>query len=340
MKAKLCQIIVFIGIIVTPAGQVVAQGADDKLASRVQALEKIVSRLPGISGLVNLRYQYSDATGNESSSFDVRRARLDFKGNHSLFDYRLQVELAGTPKILDAYLVWKALPCLNVQAGEFKIPFSLENPYGPTTLETIDNSMVISMLSGYSDLSGISANGRDIGLAVNGGFFSRAGYRVVNYNLGIFNGSGINRADNNQAKDFSGILTVNPFKELSIAAYYYNGSTSSNVRDRKRAGIGVKYASDKLLVRGEYIQGKTGTLESSGYYVVAGYVVCPGLQPVLKIDSFRQDLDNKDSNRVCYTIGVNYLPARNLRLMLNYNYREEAGNGNYNHLAAQVMVSF
>ncbi len=72
------------------------------------------SALPWISGLVNVRYQYNGAT--DAHGFDVRRARLDFRGDLApRATYRLQVDLAGTPKILDAYLQWRPTGRLAVR---------------------------------------------------------------------------------------------------------------------------------------------------------------------------------------------------------------------------------
>ncbi len=117
-----------------------AKAQVSSLEERTSALENIVSKLPKMSGFLNLRYQYD----NDQNSFDIRRARLDFKGNIvKWLDYRLQVDFATSPKIIDAYVRLKSVLCST--AGQFKLAFSLENPYGPLTLETMDNSQVIQL---------------------------------------------------------------------------------------------------------------------------------------------------------------------------------------------------
>ena len=152
-------------MVLLTAQPVQAQVSD--LEARTTKLEGIVSKLPKMSGFINLRYQYEDQT----NSFDIRRARMDFRGNPvKWFDYRLQVDFASSPKIIDAFVRLKISPMFNLQAGQFKLAFSLENPYGPLDLETIENSQVISFLSGINDLAGSKAAGRDIGVAAYGGF--------------------------------------------------------------------------------------------------------------------------------------------------------------------------
>ncbi|MDR2129719.1 MAG: OprO/OprP family phosphate-selective porin [Odoribacteraceae bacterium] len=336
--------------------------AQDNIETRVGKLEKVLSRLPEISGLINLRYQYelkeddNPYKQQEFNRFDVRRARLDFKGNVSVLDYRLQLEFASSPKVLDAYITWKAAPALTVQAGQFKIPFSLENPYGPTTLETIDNSLVIKALCNYEDeVSGIKANGRDIGISVKGGFFARpGGYKVLNYHAGIFNGAGINTTDDNNVKDFSGIITVNPIKQLTLAGSYYLGSLplQGEHHARQRGGLGVKFETTRWLVRSEFIHGNTGVstgngqtddIYSDGYYAVAGFFITPALQLLAKYDFFQKDIANSTAEvtNSKYLAGIRYIPSKNLLLMANYSFTSINNETTKKHgLTAQVLVSF
>ena len=110
-----------------------------------QSIAQTPSLKPKLSGFINLRYQYED--GN--NSFDIRRARLDLKGDPvKWMDYRLQLDVSSSPKIMDAFVRLKFHPMFNVQAGQFKLAFSLENPYSPLAIETLYNSQVYSNLSG------------------------------------------------------------------------------------------------------------------------------------------------------------------------------------------------
>ncbi|MDR3137391.1 MAG: OprO/OprP family phosphate-selective porin, partial [Tannerellaceae bacterium] len=245
------------------------------------------------------------------------------------------------------------------RVGQFKYPFTLENPYSPTTLETIENSTVISKLSGYSDESGIGANGREIGLALFGGFVKKSGYNLIDYYVGVVNGNGINNKDINAHKDFTGILTFNPIKPLAIAISHYNGKYGEAIKvddkeiasglSRTRTGFGAKYDDKKLLVRGEYLFGSTGiefdendkevTKDGNGYYLTAAYYVAPKWQPVVKYDYYQSD-DKKDaSKQTNYIAGVNYYPIKNVRLQLNYTHRSQKDK-DANRVAAQLLISF
>jgi hypothetical protein len=308
--------------LLTPA----AAKAQEQVEKRVDALEKIISRLPSISGLLSVRYQ-GDAEHVETGSFSVPHARLDFKGGFSSFNYRLQLEMAGSPRVLDGFLTWKATPHLNVQVGRYKLPFSLENPLSPTALETIDNSLIIDRLLG----------GRDNGIGVNGGFLMRRdGSPVFTYNAGIFNGP------SSASKSFSGIFTASPVKGLTLAGSYYLGSHDKVAGSSRRlyySAMSVRYADAKWLLRGEFFTGREGDdNDRSGGYVVGGYFICPALQVIAKFEQVSHDEN--------YMLGCNYSPVKNLRLMLNYTYRERVVPSSViskpvsNYAALQAQVTF
>ncbi|MFA5301422.1 MAG: porin [Bacteroidales bacterium] len=323
-------LIFFIGI---PAGAQVSA-----LEERTSNLESIVSKLPKLSGFINLRYQYE----NDQNSFDIRRARLDFKGDLvKWLDYRLQVDFASSPKIIDAYVRLKFSPMFNIQAGQFKLAFSLENPYGPLTLETMENSQVVSYLSGINDLAGSKGAGRDLGVAVYGGFFQQDGYNIIDYVVGLYNGTGINVKDNNKHKDITGRLEIHPIRPVTLTASYYNGKIGEDgdLNPRTRYGFGARYDDGDILLRGEYLKGKTDQTDSDGFYVVAGYKFAGKFQPLLKYDFMRKDLANENSRQINYLVGFDYWPHKMFRLQVNYTYRTFIEKENNNGLLGIMLTA-
>ena len=309
------------------------------LEDRVEKLERITSRLPAVTGFINFRYQYSD----DLSSFDIRRARLDFKGDLSpRVDYRLQLELAS-PKIVDAYIRYKLNPAFNVQFGQFKLPFTLENPYSPLSFEVMENSRAVSRFTNIQDVTGIKANGRDFGVSVYGRLFDQGGFSLIEYTVGIFNGTGINTGDNNKVKDVVGRLELHPIKELtvSVSGYkgqWYAGETSPHVR-RDRFGFGLRYLDDRFLVRTEYLKGFTGNLESEGYYALFGYQVTGRLQPVVRYDYYQQDVLLSESRQTDYLAGLNYKVSDWLRFQANYTWRTFDDRGENSGLLGLMLTA-
>ena len=79
-----------------------------------------------IGGTLNFDTRVFES-GKSATSFDIRRARYDMRGNLSYGGieqvFRLQLEMAdSTPAVRNAYWIFKFMPEINVQIGQFKIP--------------------------------------------------------------------------------------------------------------------------------------------------------------------------------------------------------------------------
>lgn len=320
----------------------------DSTALKVEEMEKslskwdkIVKKLPNVSGFVNAQYYYEDSGTN---TFALRRARLDFKGDLCKWlEYRLQLEFTS-PKIVDAFVKFKISPYFNVQLGQFKLPFSIENPYSPLKLESIDNAQVISKLVGYSDVSGVNAMGRDMGLAFYGGFFHKKGYSIIEYNIGIFNGSGVNTKDNNNNKDFVGRLDIHPIKALTIGGSFYVGQMNDPDADlgvKNRFAASAQYSDGKYLARAEYLFGQTLNQKTNGWYAVIGYWINPKLCPVLRYDTYNSDTSLDNNRSTYYMVGLDYWPCKFLRTQLNYTLKSvESKDKMINLVNLMVSVKF
>lgn len=337
-----------------------------------QEKKSLIGDYLSISGWMNIQYDYESQLQNDeatldviSNTFNVRRARLDFKGNISKnVEFRVQGDLAGTPKLVDGFVKIKLHKSFNIQAGQFKIPFTFENPQSPLTLEGIEYAQVISKLSGYSDMSGVKtySGGRDVGVMIYGNFFSfehnGKEIPILTYKLGVFNGNGMNNKDANLLKDIAGSIEVCPgVKGLMLAASYYGGNyyLNDNAKNanRDRLTFGGKYENGRLTVRSEYITGKTDmankdgiyTLNSDGFYVAGGYwfdiAKDQRIRPVARYDFFRQDVTNPEKNSTYYMLGIDWWPYKNLRLLVNYTMKDKPGFENMGNLwQAQLSVKF
>ncbi|MBR0324334.1 MAG: hypothetical protein IIX06_07605 [Bacteroidales bacterium] len=338
-----------------------------------QEKKSLIGDYLSISGWMNIQYDYESQlqNGDESlevisNTFNVRRARLDVKGNiNKNVEFRVQGDFAGTPKLVDGFVKVKLHKSFNIQAGQFKIPFTFENPQSPLTLEGIEYAQVISKLSGYSDMSGVKtySGGRDVGVMIYGNFFSfeRNGKEIpiLTYKLGVFNGNGMNNKDANFLKDIAGSIEVCPgVKGLMLAASYYGGNynlaaANENNANRDRLTFGGKYENGRLTVRSEYITGKTDmanngqiyTLDSDGFYVAGGYwfniAKDQRIRPVARYDFFRQDVHNPEKNSTYYMVGIDWWPYKNLRLLVNYTMKDKPGFENMGNLwQAQLSVKF
>lgn len=312
----------------------------------------IAGRPIKISGYIQPRYRYDDSIYN---TFDIRRARLDIRGDLTeRWDYRTQIEFGGDkgPFLLDAIAGFKVGSYLKLSAGQQKIPFSMENLTSSPKLETINRSQVVEALVARSkDVIG-NQNGRDIGIQAGGGLFSIGGRRLLDYAAGVFNGAGINRLDNNDRKDYVGRLVFHPVKGLDIGSSYYNGYGKWNLnptatnsvptnQKRDRLGFEAAYSYENISLKGEYIYGQDGAIDKDGWYVQGGYFIVPRkIQAVLKYDVFDPNKDKGKNNSAVYTFGANWYFNKWAFLQVDYELKDQQGAKNNNAVTAQLTLQF
>ena len=308
-----------------------------------------------IAGYTQVRYQALEETG-KIDGIDIRRARLDVKGTISPYwSYRVQFDLAGTPKLIDAYAELKLNDYFNFTIGQAKIPFSLENLTSSNKLELIDRSQAVEALVARGKDVGGNQNGRDIGIQLGGTILKVKDRPVLDYRLGVYNGSGINVADNNEKKDFATRLIVHPVVGLDISAALYKGSryiaevktgtvvtTPAKNVDRNRYGFDLNYDLKDLAIRGEYIHGTDDLIDREGYYFQAGYYFLQKkLQLIAKYDFYDANKAVAKDASTWYVLGANFNFNTNVRLQANYTFKQEEGTSIDNNFASiQFQIGF
>lgn len=136
------------------------------------------------------------------SSFDIRRARLDF--NAKLYDFmaiRIQAALEDNPYIRNAYIDIGAHESFHVRIGQMKVPFSSQ-------WLTLDNQVDFTERGSAEPIYPFF----DRGLMIWGGL---AGGKAT-YNLGVYTGAGVDldytKGDIDDTKDVAARLFFQPFK--------------------------------------------------------------------------------------------------------------------------------
>lgn len=242
------------------------------------------------SGYVMSQYQYTGQDSKESNSFNIRMVRMALEGRLMKdFYWKVQLQangntsdLGSSPRMVDAFAEWQKYEAFKIKAGQFKRPFTFENPMHPITQGFMGYSQNVSKLAGFSDRTGEHAsNGRDIGVQIQGDLIKNAaGRNLLHYQVGVFNGQGTNHKDVDQRKDVIGGIWVSPVKGLRIGAFGWTGSsarkgkwdvtdanhnvvknedgsvkTQSGVRSlsKNRYAFSAEYAANDWTVRSEYI---------------------------------------------------------------------------------------
>ena len=204
------------------------------------AQEKKVIQLPSwlsnvkLSGYGMLQYQYSGQKNAESNSFNVRMGRISLEGRIANdFYWKTQLQFNGntsnlgsSPRMVDLFAEWQKYDFFKVKIGQFKNPFTFENPMNPIDQGFMGYAQNVSKLAGFSDRAGEHAsNGRDIGLQFQGDFLKNAnGRNLLHYQIGVFNGQGINTKDVDQQKNIIGGVWFMPVAGMRIGAFGWTGS--------------------------------------------------------------------------------------------------------------------
>ncbi len=327
----------------------------ERMEKRAERWDKIAKHLPEISGYIQLLFDWNE----DKTDFSIKRARLNLQGDllKDKLDYRLQLEFAS-PKIVDAFVQYHPMNELNFKTGQFKIPFTIFNTsFKPASYEFIDTPTAFSKLVGGKDLCGVNGANRDLGFNVNGRLFN-----LISYDFAVLSGSGINTKDSNNHKDITFRMGVHPMKALTVSGSLYSGKSGADKTTRDRYSAGVQYEGTRLILRGEWIGGKTGMADltseeeikplkevtSSSWYVSGAFRFVKKAQVALRYDTFLQDTDFNNSRQTNYTMSLVWNPVKHFRAMINYTYVDYAGSspfflhfkGGNNRIGVMVTAQF
>ena len=132
----------------------------------------------------DLRRSDSLADDVDEAGLDIARRRIGVAGSFGdLVEFQVEREIHNDVPWRDVYVDVRPKREIGVQAGKFKMPFSLDENTSSTNLDFVYRSMVASTL----------APGRDRGVMAHG----RVGGRRLGYEAGVF----LHDGDNARAND-------------------------------------------------------------------------------------------------------------------------------------------
>ena len=354
-----------IALILTLSLSAIAQNSAEAPQKQVATMK--------LSGFFIARYNYtSNATPN--NTFSIRTARFTVGGRvFEDFEYKTQIAVDGLtnsingPRILDAYVEWQKFSAFRVKLGQFKRPFTFENPMNPIDQDFYRYGMAVYKLAGMSDRVGEhSSSGRDIGLQFQGDLFESDGRGIVHYIVGLFNGQGINMSDINNSKDIIGGIWVSPVKDMRIGAFGWSGKYGRKWEGqyaelkRVRYAISGEYNPGDWTFRTEYVRSYGGAFKNSyggnleidktlgdnadAWYAMMSAPIIPEVfHAKIRYDLYR-DNGAWDRAYTAYDFGLDYSFTRNLKLSAIGTYvhdrRLAEGKKNYFMFDFQLGVRF
>ena len=312
------------------------------------------------SGYGMVQYQASDQDEKESNSFNLRLVRMALEGRaHTDFYWKVQMQINGNTydpdksstdiRLVDLFGEWQKYEFFKVKAGQFKRPFTFENPMHPITQGFMSYSQNVSKLAGFSDRCGGNAsNGRDIGVQIQGDFLKNAeGRNLLHYQVGAFNGEGINQKDKDNRKDIIGGMWVMPIKGMRIGAFGWTGSRAG-VGEKNRYALSGEYTQNDWTFRSEYIHSQGWNAAHTSDKADGIYALC--IAPIQKnklhvkarYDLYREAKEWGQS-KTMYEVGADYMFTKNLQINLEYarvNDRTIANPDKHNYNMVDVELDF
>jgi phosphate-selective porin len=271
-------------------------------------------------------------------TFSLRRVRLSLTGEIiKNLRFKLAADLVKSPALLDAFVEFAPSKAAGLRAGQFLVPFSMNNVTSVADIDMVNRPTVVEALAPGRDNG---ASGRDVGAVLFGS------YSVLEYALGFVNGAGINKTDTNSHKDFCGRVVLRPLKVLAVGGSFYRGRQSAAAEDplvaRNKEGLEAVLSVDRFLLKSEYIHAKDDLISKAGWYAQAGFFALPGkLQALVRYDSLDLDRAVPDDGKRVIAVGVNWFIVGKTKLQLNYEiHRLEAGGREKSGLLAQFQAAF
>lgn len=308
-----------------------------------------------LSGYGMVQYQASDKENDEQNTFNLRLVRVALDGRaHDDFAYKLQMQVNGNTsegssaiRLVDLWGEWQKYEFFRVKAGQFKRPFTFENPMHPITQGFMCYSQNVSKLAGFSDRTGEQAsNGRDMGLQIQGDFLKVNGRNWLHYQVGVFNGEGINVKDKDNRKDVIGGLWVMPIDGLRVGAFGWKGNRVG-IGEKNRYALSAEYHKYDWTFRTEYIHSQgygadvtKGDKADGVYALCIAPIITKKLHVKARYDLYRNE-KTWESSKTFYEVGADYLFSKNLQLNIEYaRVNERNGHFNYNLVDAELDIRF
>ena len=155
----------------------------------------------------------------------------------------------------DIYIGYSVCKCLNLQIGQFNVPFSLDNRTGDDYYPLLERPVAIRNF--------VVPSPRDVG----GILWGELGPRVFNYELGVFGGDGQNRPSVDARVDFMGRIFVRPFAGIDTSDIAKYTQIGVSARHGDRDSTRVAYDMPALTTGQGFVLWKPTYTDSLGRQV-------------------------------------------------------------------------
>jgi hypothetical protein len=268
------------------------------------------------------------AEGSEALTFGYDRVRLDARGSiNAVTDYHLQLDFSRTSFdidkdgdsdgiIKDVVITYKPTGMISASAGKFKTPVGMEFNTAGKNLDFVKRGLGQALV--FERNAGVMLHARRIGQA-------RFGFAAGIFNAGPNRANGIGDPDQGADYTLAGRLSLTPDSRLH--AQVYAGTALTSIEGQQNITLLGAAARVRpvaaLSIKAEYMSrddANSASADGSDYYLQAGYLAHPRVEPVVKYEVL--DLADDTRDQANTTLGCNlYLSPelhRRSKIMVNY----------------------
>jgi len=170
-----------------------------------------------------------------SAAFSIPRLRLYVQGTvyKPWMRYRFEIEVANLKtdaitnvnngRITDGYFEFAKSPYATVRAGQYKVPFGMQQLVSDWRQQFVDRSIADAKF----------APARDVGVMVGGQFLEG---KKVGYQVGLFNGGGQNNPQDDEAFMYAARVWFDPFGEYKLV----EGAVDNPEKNQLHVGLAYR----------------------------------------------------------------------------------------------------
>lgn len=315
-----------------------------------------------IIGLI--QFGYFDQV-NASGQFRFFRFRPGIKGTFTdklsywaLFEFAnnaVTAQTTGGGRLLDLSMTYSFDP-VRIQVGQTVLPFAADETSN-SVVPWVDYSDVVKSVYLKNRVTDQFTNGaRELGVMAWQEFALNKDTKWL-YFLGVFNGTGLNQNDTNNAKDFLG-HTKFKYGPFNLGASYWTGSSKVSGQDLKKDKYDVHlyygsflpaHTKDKIWALIEYMSTKEeqpggGDLKVDGWQAALGFRPTNETMLTYRYSEYNQRPVTGAKNEIkMHSLIAQYFVPKvpNLRLMVQYDIRDNKLNPkDENAMWFQISVPF
>jgi len=279
-----------------------------------------------------------------ADTFELNRVWLSAEGSvYENIDFGMLVCFEHSPRLADAWIKLKYISHLDLSFGQMYKPGTFESLTATSALPFVYYSLPTAYMRGSNPWS-LPISNRDIGAKATL-HFEKDDFTMFLLEGGVFNGTGINTADNNDQKDWVVRTSLQPTKGVQFVGNYTFGThgvktwgTGHDEYQQYSAGFAVDYqgidmAGEWMGLKYHYLNEISlyGTpdkcMNMYGWYVHMGYKIDTGcdyfniFEPIVRYEYIDPDTDKHVINDLgrLLTYGLNIFIDQNYaKLQLNY----------------------